>query len=116
MRTPTIAFKTFVYGTGLLLFFARLALRARRFDAGFGWALPSSAATPSAVLQVLGGIPGLACICFFVPGGRGAPAPFDSPEEFVAIGPYKYSRNLMYISGLFLLDGLELWARSLKSC
>ncbi len=42
----------------------------------------------------------------------GTPAPFDAPEQFVAIGPYKYVRNPMYIGGFVVLVGLGIYERS----
>lgn len=45
----------------------------------------------------------------FVRLGRGTPAPFDPPHEFVAEGPYRWSRNPMYL--LYVLIMLaEAWA------
>jgi protein-S-isoprenylcysteine O-methyltransferase Ste14 len=114
MRTLFIALKTAVYGTGFLFFFAWLALWVRKFDGKLGWSLPAGAKVPGIVLLALGGALGLSCICVFVARGRGTPAPFDAPKEFVAAGPYQYSRNPMYIGGLFLLAGLGLWERSIS--
>ena len=54
----------------------------------------------------------LACIATFVVIGRGTPAPFDPPRQFVAVGPYRYVRNPMYIGGALLLAGFALYLRS----
>ncbi len=37
-----------------------------------------------------------------------------APEEFVAVGPYKYVRNPMYIGGLIVLAGLALYQHSVS--
>ena len=44
--------------------------------------------------------------------GRGTPAPFDPPRRFVAVGPYRFVRNPMYVGGLAMLAGFGLWRRS----
>lgn len=56
----------------------------------------------------------LTCVGFFVLRGRGTPAPFDPPKNFVAAGPYKYVRNPMYVGGLSLLVGFGLWQQSVS--
>jgi protein-S-isoprenylcysteine O-methyltransferase Ste14 len=68
---------------------------------------------PGIVLMVMGGVLGLACAGTFIVRGKGTPAPFDAPREFVAIGPYRYVRNPMYIGGLILLAGLGVYLRSI---
>ena len=45
--------------------------------------------------------------------GRGTPAIFDAPRRFVAVGPYKYVRNPMYLSAIATFLGFGLYARSL---
>ena len=54
----------------------------------------------------------LACFACFTVRGRGTPAPFDAPRVFVAVGPYRYVRNPMYIGGIMLLAGLAMLRRS----
>ena len=50
----------------------------------------------------------------FVVRGRGTPAVFDAPREFVVVGPYKYVRNPMYIGALTLLIGFGLYQHSIS--
>lgn len=114
MRKSIIALKAAAYAAGFLSFFAWIALWTRRFDRKFGWSLPPGAEIAGIVLLAVGGILALSCVWVFVARGRGTPAPFDAPRKFVAIGPYRYSRNPMYIGGLFLLAGLGLWERSIS--
>src|SRR3990172_2750465 len=66
------------------------------------------------VLMILGGILCLICILVFIIRGKGTPAVFDPPTEFVAIGPYKYVRNPMYIGGHILLLGFGLYHNSIS--
>jgi protein-S-isoprenylcysteine O-methyltransferase Ste14 len=69
---------------------------------------------PGIVLMVMGGVLGLACAGTFIVRGKGTPAPFDAPREFVAVGPYRYVRNPMYVGGLFLLAGLGFYEQSIS--
>ena len=51
-------------------------------------------------------------VYLFVKVGQGTPAVYDPPKKFVAIGPYKYVRNPMYISGISILFGFAFWLQS----
>lgn len=114
MRTLLVALRAVLYATGFLFFFAWLALRVRRFDRSLTWSLPGGTEIPGILLLFVGGIVALACVWVFVARGRGTPAPFDPPREFVAVGPYRHSRNPMYIGGLCMLVGLGLLERSIS--
>ena len=63
-------------------------------------------------MMAMGACLGLVCVGTFITLGRGTPAPFDPPIEFVARGPYRFVRNPMYIGGLSLLAGLGLFVKS----
>lgn len=54
------------------------------------------------------------CAGAFAAQGKGTPAIFDPPREFVVVGPYRYVRNPMYIGGFALLFGLALWYGSIS--
>lgn len=112
MKTFFLAFRSVIYMTGFLALFTWLALQARRFDPRLGVSLPGWVAIPGAVLTLAGAGLGLACAGVFIWRGRGTPALFDAPRAFVAMGPYRYVRNPMYIGGLALLAGFGLWERS----
>jgi protein-S-isoprenylcysteine O-methyltransferase Ste14 len=114
MKTLILALRAALYMTGFVLFFAWLALRVRIFDRSLKVSLPAGTETPGAVLMLAGGILALICAGVFVARGRGTPALFDAPREFVAIGPYRYCRNPMYIGGLLLLMGFGLYERSVS--
>ncbi len=47
----------------------------------------------------------LRCAYDFVRSGRGTPLPIDPPIQLVMSGPYRYSRNPMYIGILAILAG-----------
>ena len=49
----------------------------------------------------------------FVRFGKGTPAPFDPPREFVATGLFRFVRNPMYYGALCVLTGWVLLTRSM---
>jgi protein-S-isoprenylcysteine O-methyltransferase Ste14 len=114
MKTLFLALRSVIYMSGFLLFFGWVALRVRTFDQSFGLSLPAATEIPGAILGVVGATLGLACAAVFISRGRGTPAIFDAPRAFVAIGPYKYVRNPMYVGGLMLLIGFGLYERSVS--
>jgi protein-S-isoprenylcysteine O-methyltransferase Ste14 len=81
-------------------------------DARSPFAIPLWARPLGWALVVAGTVLVLWCIATFVARGRGTPAPFDPPREFVAAGPYRYVRNPMYIGGFGVLLGGGLTVRS----
>jgi protein-S-isoprenylcysteine O-methyltransferase Ste14 len=113
-RSLLVALRAVVYMTGFLLFFAWLALRVRALDRLLQVRLPEGVEILGIVLMVGGGVLGLACVGTFIVRGKGTPAPFDAPREFVAVGPYRYVRNPMYVGGLFLLAGFGLYEHSVS--
>jgi hypothetical protein len=48
------------------------------------------------------------CLWLFASVGRGTPGPWDTPRRFVAVGPYRWVRNPIYISALLVVLG-EAW-------
>ena len=63
-------------------------------------------------LMIGGGILAVSCVTIFTIRGKGTPAAFDPPKEFVVVGPYKYVRNPMYIGGFFMLLGFAFFNQS----
>ncbi len=53
------------------------------------------------------------CLWLFATVGRGTPGPWDAPRRFVAVGPYRWVRNPIYISALFVIVGEALLFLSL---
>ena len=62
---------------------------------------------------VLGAALYLRCAYDFAWSGRGTPLPLDAPSKLVISGPYRYSRNSMYIGILAILAGEALLYRDL---
>lgn len=104
--------RTALYMSGFILFWGWVALRVERFDERLGGALPGGTLWPGMALILTGGVLVLSCGFLFVRRGRGTPAPFDPPREFVVRGPYRCVRNPMYIGGLVLLMGFAFYRRS----
>jgi protein-S-isoprenylcysteine O-methyltransferase Ste14 len=107
-----VAAKALLAMTAFFYLWAWVAQAVRRWDARWGLALPGWTAVPGLVLIVLGGALAVACVGLFVVRGRGTPAPFDPPREFVAVGPYRLVRNPMYIGALAVLAGFGLLLHS----
>ncbi|HJY87060.1 MAG TPA: isoprenylcysteine carboxylmethyltransferase family protein [Candidatus Acidoferrales bacterium] len=114
MKTLIIALRAVVYMTGFVLFWGWMALRVRSLDRNLGIILPAWTGFLGVILGMLGGILALVCAGAFIVRGRGTPAPFDAPREFVAVGPYRYVRNPMYIGGLTAIAGFALYLHSVS--
>ena len=50
----------------------------------------------------------------FVRQGHGTAAPYDPPRALVVRGPYRYSRNPMYLSAILIVVGSALWLGALS--
>ena len=113
MKTFFIILRSIIYVPAFILFFGWIALSIRSFDQTIGVVLPLWAGITGIVLMIIGGFIDLICIAVFIQQGQGTPAVFDPPRKFVAIGPYRYVRNPMYIGGFILLIGFGLFHHSL---
>jgi protein-S-isoprenylcysteine O-methyltransferase Ste14 len=54
----------------------------------------------------------LACVREFYVAGRGTLAPWAPPTTLVATGPYRWSRNPMYVAVFLILSGWAIGFRS----
>jgi protein-S-isoprenylcysteine O-methyltransferase Ste14 len=98
--------------TGFVFLWGWIALGARGYDRNLGIVLPAWTGMLGTLFMLIGGIFALLCAGTFVLWGRGTPAPFDAPRRFVAVGPYKYVRNPMYIGGWIVLFGFGMYLHS----
>ena len=62
---------------------------------------------PGAVVVVAGTIALLWCVAEFYFAGKGTLAPWSPPKRLVTTGPYRWSRNPMYVGVIVILWG---WA------
>lgn len=106
--------RSLLYASAFIAFFAWIALQLHAFDGNLSFALPAATVALGIILMLVGAALAICCIATFVIRGRGTPALFDPPRQFVAIGPYRYVRNPMYIGGFALLIGLTLSLRSIS--
>jgi protein-S-isoprenylcysteine O-methyltransferase Ste14 len=103
-----VVLRAALYAVGFVLLWGWLAVVVRPFDARLTITIPAWARPVGWALVVVGALVTLWCVSTFVARGRGTPAPFDPPREFVAVGPYRYVRNPMYIGGFGVILGAGL--------
>jgi protein-S-isoprenylcysteine O-methyltransferase Ste14 len=65
-------------------------------------------AWPAVAVIAVGAVLYLACVWVFAVVGRGTPGPWDAPRRFVAVGPYRWVRNPIYVAALLVVLG-EAW-------
>ena len=114
MEAFFITLRSLIYVPAFILFFGWIALSVRVYDERIGLLLPLWTKPTGIVLMIIGGTLALICVIAFIIRGKGTPAVFDPPTEFIAIGPYKYVRNPMYIGGFILLFGFGLYHHSIS--
>jgi protein-S-isoprenylcysteine O-methyltransferase Ste14 len=112
VKTVFIAVRALIVMAAFLWLWAWVALGLRRYDRRYGLQLPEWTRWLAVPVMLAGASLAVACVATFVVIGRGTPAPFDPPRQFVAVGPYRCVRNPMYIGGALLLAGFALYLPS----
>jgi protein-S-isoprenylcysteine O-methyltransferase Ste14 len=97
-----------VYAVLFVWLWVWIAGAVRSFDARIPVTLAAGLRPLGFALAGLGAILIGASVATFVTRGRGTPAPFDPPREFVASGPYRYVRNPMYVGAAAAMLGAGL--------
>jgi protein-S-isoprenylcysteine O-methyltransferase Ste14 len=111
---PSLLSKSFiilrglVYAAAFVWLWAWLAISVRSLDPRLPVSLSLWICPIGFVLASAGALLAGICIVTFLTKGRGTPAPFDPPREFVASGPYRYIRNPMYVGGTAVMLGAGL--------
>ena len=114
MKLFFLTLRSIIYVPLFILLFSWIALRVQVFDSKIGVTLQNWTTLPGIIFMFAGGALVLMCVAVFIIRGKGTPAVFDPPREFVAVGPYAYVRNPMYIGGFILLVGFGLYLSSLS--
>jgi len=83
-----------------------------RVDARLGTMLPAWAVVPGVLLVTAGASLVIACAGILTIEGRGTPFVLNPTSEFVAAGPYRYTRNPLYVGQVVLLIGAGLSLQS----
>ena len=114
-RRMLVILRAALYTAGFVFLWGWLAVAVQPLDDRLPFTIAAWARPFGWPLIFLGGLLVLWCIATFVARGRGTPAPFDPPREFVAAGPYRYARNPMYIGffGVLLGAGLNVGSPSI---
>ncbi len=73
-----------------------------------GQTAPEPAACPAVAVIGAGAALYSACLRLFAIVGEGTPGPWDAPRHLVAMGPYGWVRNPIYVSALLVVLG-EAW-------
>lgn len=107
-----VVLRAAVVASAFVFLWAWLAASVRPLDDRLPLTLPDWPRPLGWALVLAGALLALWCIGTFAIRGRGTPAPFDPPRDFVAVGPYRYVRNPMYIGGFGVLLGAGLALRS----
>jgi protein-S-isoprenylcysteine O-methyltransferase Ste14 len=100
------AILAFVFLPGIVAFLVPVGL-------GLYWGSSLRYPFAGALLVGAGTLLLLACVREFYVAGRGTLAPWSPPKHLVTSGPYRYSRNPMYLGVLTILVGwATLWSSS----
>jgi len=97
-----------VYSAAFVWLWTWLAISIRPLDTQLALSLPIWLRPLGFAVGSAGALLAGSCIVTFVTKGRGTPAPFDPPREFVASGPYRYVRNPMYLGAAAVILGAGL--------
>lgn len=106
------AVRGLVYASGFVLLWWWVVASVRPLDARMALSISEWVQVPGLVIAIFGAAVALWCIGTFALVGRGTPAPFDAPREFVAVGPYRYVRNPMYLGAAAVILGAGLMLQS----
>lgn len=107
-----VVLRAALWASAFVLLWTWLAASVQPLDARLPLTIPDWVRPLGWALVLTGALLTLWCIGTFATRGRGTPAPFDPPREFVAAGPYRYVCNPMYIGGFGVLLGAGLAFRS----
>ena len=93
------------YACCFVMFWIWVAVSIEPIDSMIPLEIPASIRLAGWPIAIAGAVLTAWCIGLFIVEGRGTPAPFDPPTEFVSQGPYRHTRNPMYIGALSIIMG-----------
>jgi protein-S-isoprenylcysteine O-methyltransferase Ste14 len=103
-----VAMRGIFYAICFIVLWAWVAVIVEPFDERLGIGIPAFARFVGWPVAVAGAVLTLWCVAEFILRGRGTPAPFDAPRNFVSQGPYRFVRNPMYVGALSVILGAGL--------
>lgn len=115
IRRTLAALRGAVYAAIFAGLWAWVIASVQPLDDRLDIAFPDWLQVPGVLLLAGGAALALACVAVFAWSGGGTPAPFDAPREFVAVGPYRWVRNPMYLGAAGVMLGVALLLESLAT-
>ncbi len=104
IRNLLLAVRTAIYMIAFMWLWMWLAPRWIGLQTSWTMAESAPARWLGIAPMIAGAVVVFWCFSDFILRGRGTPAPFDAPRRLVISGPYRYTRNPMYLgAGLFLI-------------
>jgi protein-S-isoprenylcysteine O-methyltransferase Ste14 len=104
-KTTFLALRGWFYAVCFVGLWSWVASSVAPLDAVFPISLPYIVRVLGWPVGFVGAVITAWCVGVFITQGKGTPAPFDPPREFVSRGPYCYTRNPMYIGALVVILG-----------
>ncbi len=108
MHNAFLILRALVFAAGFISLWVWIAVSIQPLDNRLDWSIAPWLRPAGIPIAVIGALLAAWCGATFVTKGRGTPAPFDPPREFVASGPYRFVRNPMYIGGASVILGAGL--------
>ena len=114
LRIIFITLRTLIYIALIYFMWTYVVRLAKSFDTRLKFTFPNWTIIFGVPVIIIGTTITIICLYEFVIYGKGTLAHFDPPRKFVAIGPYKYVRNPMYLGVLLIFIGYALFVHSIS--
>jgi protein-S-isoprenylcysteine O-methyltransferase Ste14 len=105
LKTAFVALRGLFYAVCFVGLWSWVAISVAPLDARFPISIPYIVRVLGWPVGFVGAVITAWCVGVFITQGKGTPAPFDPPREFVSRGPYRYARNPMYVGALVVILG-----------
>src|SRR5579871_5568469 len=114
MSQRALPLRGFGYAVLFMIVWTLSSVVWRPLDQYFPWQVPDQAVGAGIPLILIGIAITLTTVGYFIFRGKGTPAIFDPPKQFVPSGLHRFVRNPMYIGYVVGLLGLGLWFQSVS--